>query len=249
MANHQGTVAVIVTALTDSEEPFLIQALEAILEDNFVSQIILCIEENNNWAIDLILSSGIVDDRLEIIRIPLSFPGAVRNRALTYVRTPWVAYCDADDIWCKGKTILQFNYVNQAGCDFVGCDHYLSNENGEICAFGLARYIPMPSSWLVRTEIMKKYPFDESLPKGSDGEWWIRTHQFVKKIRYPKMLLHYRVRPHSVSSSTNSKNRKEKIVALARIPIIGQLIFILTGLGWLFTRQETYQWLPSWNEQ
>ena len=41
------------------------------------------------------------DPRLKIIRMPLSPLGNIRNNALKYVKKPWVAYCDGDDIWCS----------------------------------------------------------------------------------------------------------------------------------------------------
>ncbi|WAL59908.1 family 2 glycosyl transferase [Thermocoleostomius sinensis] len=244
--NHQD-VAAIITAMTDGEEPFLLETLEATLTDPSIGQIILCIEEKNAW-LDRILGSLKEDPRLEIVHMPMAFLGAVRNHALNFVRMHWVAYCDGDDVWCTGKTFIQRRWADATKSDFVGADHALINEDGKLCAFTLARNIPMPSSWLVRTEIMKQYPFQDSLPSVEDGEWWIRTKDAVRKSRCPKVLLKYRVRSGSLSSNTPSKKRKARIVSFASLPILRQ-ITLLTWCIWLATRQEEYVWLKSWGQR
>jgi hypothetical protein len=241
-------VAAIVTAMTDGEQPFVHDTVESVLSDPGIGQVVLCIEENNTW-IDTVLGHLITDPRLEIIRMPLAPPGAVRNQALKHVQMPWVAYCDGDDVWCQGKTLIQCTYANTLGCDFVGADHYLTNDRGNIRAFAIARYLPLPSSWMVRTEIMKQYPFNESLYEGECGEWWIRTARIVDKARCPEMLLRYRIRSSSLSAKTPSMRRKAKIVALANIPGLGAIILFFTWCIWLVTRQNKYVWYEDWGSQ
>lgn len=240
-------VSAIVTAMTDLEQPFLRSTMEAVLSDSGIAQVVLCIEQNNAW-IDTMIGCLVKDPRLEIIRIPIVPPGAARNQALNYVKMPWVVYCDGDDVWHKGKTLIQRTYANTRGCDFIGSDHCLIDEEGRVGAFALARYLPMTSSWMVRTEIMRKYPFNESLYQGEDGEWWIRTRSSVNKVRCPKMLLSYRIRSKSLSSSTPSKQRKEKIIALASKPLLREIILSLTWCMWLATRQEKYLWTKAWGQ-
>lgn len=241
-------VAAIITAMTDGEQPFLRNTVEAVLCDPGIGQAILCIEQKNAW-VDTALGSLITDPRLEIIRIPMMPPGAARNQALSNVRMPWIAYCDGDDVWCKGKTIIQRSYASTTGCDFVAADHYLTDEGGRVRAFALARYFPMTSSWMVRAEIMNSHPFNESLYQGEDGEWWIRTTGIVQRVRCPKMLVRYRVRSGSLSSTTPSKRRKAKIVAFASIPVLGASILFFTWCIWLSTRQKKYIWLKAWGSE
>ncbi len=243
-------VSAIVTAMTDAEKPFVYDTIKSVLADSDIAQLVLCIEEKNTW-IDTVLSSFISDVRLEVIRLPLIPLGAVRNRALNYVRSPWVAYCDGDDVWCQGKTLAQLEYAKVSGCDFVGADHYLTNEKGAIRAFAPARYIPMPSSWMVKTEVMKQHPFTEapfSLGQEESGEWWSRTSGLVNKTRCPQMLLRYRIRSNSLSNKTPSMQRKAKVVRLANIPMIGSLILLATWFIWVFTRQNSYIWYEGWEQ-
>jgi hypothetical protein len=241
-------VATIITAMTDSEEPFVRQTVEAVLLDPCIGQVVLCVEQSNTW-IGTILGKLLQDPRLEIVRMPMAFLGAVRNQALEYVKLPWVAYCDGDDIWCEGKTLHQRSWADVTNSDFVGADHYLINEDARVCAFALARNIPMPSSWFVRTEVMKQHPFQDSLSTGEDGEWWIRTNSLIRKVRCPKMLLRYRVRSGSLSSNTPSKKRKAKIVAFASLPILREMTLFITWCAWLSTRRKEYIWLEEWGQQ
>jgi hypothetical protein len=143
----------------------------------------------------------------------------------------------------------QAKHMSSVSGDFVGADHYLMNEDGRICAFAFARHIPMLSSWLVRSEIMRQYPFNNSMSIESDSEWWVRTWDAVPKVRYPKMLLKYRVRSDSVSSNTVSKQRKVRFVAISSLPILREIALFLTGCSWLTTRRETYVWLEEWGIQ
>jgi glycosyltransferase involved in cell wall biosynthesis len=241
-------VAGVITAMTDSEKPFLFETTAAVLADPNISQVVLCIEQDNTWA-DTVLDNLIDDPRLEIVRMPMAFLGEVRNRALEHVGMPWVAYCDGDDVWCPGKIFSQRSWADTTKSDFVGTDHCLINEDSKVCAFALARNIPMPSSWLVRTEIMKKYPFDGSLPSVEDGNWWIRTSNAFVKARCPKILLKYRVRHGSLSSGTPPKRRKAKIVNLTRSPILKEIVLFFTWCIWMITRQEKYIWLKEWGTQ
>ena len=97
-------VAAIITAMTDGEQPFLFETVEAVLADLSIGQVILCIEEKNAW-VNTALGTLTEDSRLEIVRMPIAVPAVVRNRALDSVKMTWVAYCDGDDVWCAGKNI------------------------------------------------------------------------------------------------------------------------------------------------
>jgi glycosyltransferase involved in cell wall biosynthesis len=243
--NNYRDVAAVITAMTDGEQPFLFETVKAVLSDPCIGQVVLCVEAKNGW-LETTINSFKTDPRLHIVRLSMMPLGAVRNQALNHVQKPWVAYCDGDDVWCKGKTLIQRVFASKTGCDFVGADHYLTDEKGKIRAFALSHHLPMPSSWIVRTETMRKYPFNEALHQGQDGEWWIRTANVIQKARCPQMLLRYRVRPHSNSSSTPSKQRKERIITLARIPVIGLSILFFTYCAWFFKRQRQYIWSSDW---
>ncbi|MBC7450179.1 MAG: glycosyltransferase family 2 protein [Cytophagales bacterium] len=239
-------VAAIITAMTHDEKYFLSETLHVVFIDPCIGQIILCVEEKTDW-LDSVIGPFLSDPRLSIIRIPMMPIGGVRNKALQYVDKPWIAYCDGDDVWCSGKTLIQRNYANQTGADFIGTGHYLMNEAGSIRGYGLSIFIPMLSSWMVRTDIMRRYPFNEMEPYGSDGEWWITTANTVQKTKCPEVLLRYRVRLHSVSSVTPSKKRKMRLINISSLPVIGPLIRFVTYCLWLITKHQPYRWFYKWS--
>ncbi|MFP4092671.1 MAG: hypothetical protein ACLFUB_13930 [Cyclobacteriaceae bacterium] len=237
-------VTAVITAMTDAEKNFLNEAIQAALSDEFIGQIIVCVEEKNQWIDSLV--QGIKDDRLEIHRLPMMNVSKVRNYGVKKSRLDWVAFCDGDDVWCKDKTRYQRVFVSKLNASFIGADHLLINTRGEIKACGLARYIPMPSSWLIRTEVMRKYPFDENVHQGQDCEWWFRTRKVIKKARCPHQLILYRVRASSLSDAQPSKKRKARVVKISENSVFGSFFYFLTYLLWLMSRRYSYRWHSAW---
>ncbi|MGN6646454.1 MAG: glycosyltransferase [Cytophaga sp.] len=245
---QNNSVTAIVTAMTDNEKHFLPQALYAVLSDEHIDQVIVCFDEKNK-SLQSSIRSNFKDARIELLPLPFMNIGAVRNRAIQSVKHSWLAFCDGDDVWMQNKTSQQLQYANKSNLDFVGTGHYLTNEAGQIQTHGLSIFIPMPSSWLVKTEVMKLFPFNESLNRRSDGDWWIRTHEKINKGKYPKILLKYRVRFQSVSMLSRSKKRKVLITQLAQLPLIGQLVKFSTFIIWQSTKRLNYLWLRKWEKQ
>jgi len=248
LEENTSDVAAIVTAMTDDEKYFLKDTLHAILADDTIAQIIVCYEENNEWlsqSIELYLK----DSRIELLSLPMMNIGAVRNRAVQLVKQPWVTFCDGDDVWMPNKTSQQRTFANKKMLDFVGAGHYLTNEDGQIQTYGFSMFIPMPSTWLVKTEVMNKFPFNENLTRRSDGDWWIRTQNKIKKGKYFKVLLKYRVRLQSVSMLSCSKKRKVNMVRFAQVPVLGSLLKGITYIVWLSTKYLPYIWLRKWEKQ
>ena len=239
------SVTAVITAMTDDERPFILDTLSSMIGDPYLGQILICVEVNNNWIAEVI--DQFDDDRMQTLYLPMMVVSAARNRAVELAKYEWVAFCDGDDIWCPGKTSAQLEVAYRKKADFVGSDHYLADENGEIKACALACYIPMPSSWLLKTSTLLEHPFDEKIGQGQDGEWWLRTHSAVKKVRCANKLIKYRVRPNSLSSSRSSKKRKALIVQLASFPMLSKLVYAASYLLWFIARKDEYVWhTKSW---
>jgi glycosyltransferase involved in cell wall biosynthesis len=230
-------VTAIITAMTDGERPFLGACLESVISDPGIGHVIVCVQESNSW-IDGILAAIRRDSLLQVLRLPLASPGVVRNEAVKHVQTDWLAFCDGDDVWCKSKTLIQRACALENKCDFVGTDHYLIDEDGHTRAVALAKYLPMTSSWMMRTSVMRDHPFKDVI--WEDDEWWKRTVRSVPKCRCPRLLIRYRVRAGSLSTSEPSRKRKARAVAMASIPVIGGGVMILTACAWLLNRRKYY---------
>ena len=245
---NNSKVTVVVTAMTDAERPFVSDTLKAISGDPCLGQVLICVEKDNEWIAPIVDQH--YDHRVQILYLPMMILSAARNRAVELARCEWVAFCDGDDVWCPGKLNVQLEIAEEQNADFIGTDHFLTDEDGNIKACALARFIPMPSSWLVKTSVMLEHPFDETVRQGQDGEWWVRTHQLVKKVRCSSKLLKYRVRSNSLSSKRPSKKRKALIVQLASFPILSKLVYWATYLMWYVDRRDEYLWYEkSWGDQ
>lgn len=239
-------VAAVLTAMTDHEKSYVGEAVRSVLGDPAIGQVILCVEEQNSW-IEAVLGESSGDPRLQVLRLPRAPVGTTRNRGVEQVTLPWIAFCDGDDVWCSGKTKAQRATADETGSDFVGADHVLIDEQGRICAFALARYLPMPSSWLVRTDVMRRFPFaDRAGPQYEDSQWWHTTTGRIRRTRLPKILLRYRVRSGSESDASVSKRRKTRIVALAQVPGLRPLLLFFTWVLWLAARRKRYIWHRKW---
>jgi hypothetical protein len=232
-----GNVTAIVTAMTDGERPYLAASLGAILSEEEIADVILCVMDSNTWVEEVLESVG-TDRRIQILRMSMDVPGVVRNEAVKHVGTDWIAFCDGDDVWCKGKTAIQLAHAAAHNTDFVAGDHYLTDEQGRVRAVALAKYLPMTSTWMVRTAIMQRHPFRGV--QYEDHHWWFDTMKMVPKLRCPKLLLRYRVRPVSESTAEPSKIRKTRVVAWASKPVIGLGVLMLTWGMWLVNRRNYY---------
>ncbi len=239
------SIAGVVTCMTNTEHQFLEDSIKSVI--NQVDHLILCVQHDSDISfLHQTLSAS--KSAVTILSLPLSPPGIIRNKALEHVTQDWVAFCDSDDVWLPNKVSQQYEFIRHNHADLCGCDHILMDEFGNYRLYGLGRHIPMVSSWLVRTAILRQFPFAD-FPVGSDGEWWVWTRSTIAKVRLAKPLLLYRVRAGSVSDLTPSKRRKIRLIAAAKIPIIGWLLKYSTFGLWLLFRRDRYSWLPTWPQQ
>jgi glycosyltransferase involved in cell wall biosynthesis len=233
------TVTAVVTCMTDAEQPFVGAAVQSVAAQTVDCRIRLYVSQANDW-IDAIISDvpGVV-----VRRILMQDAGPVRNIGARESETEWVAFLDGDDIWMKNKLQRQFGVATQ-GVDLMGADHMLIDEEGQACAYAMAQFIPMTSSWLVRRETIIRMPFEGGLSQ--DGRWWRRYARQTRRVRLPEVLIGYRVRWVSASSASPSKKRKVAIVKIASMPGVRPIVLAATWIGHMATRRREYIWAPEW---
>jgi glycosyltransferase involved in cell wall biosynthesis len=61
------------------------------------------------------------DLRVRYLRLPANSggPASPRNHGVTAAAAPWVALCDADDLWHPRKLRVQLDLLNQTGADLI----------------------------------------------------------------------------------------------------------------------------------
>ena len=196
-------VTTVVTCMTDAERPYLLDALTSVQRQTEPTRTILCIEDHNDWAEQVVTGLAAVD----ILRLSLAPSGEVRNQALAHVETEFVAFLDGDDSWHPHKLSLQLKAVERKGLDVIATRHLLVREDGTPYFFGFAKDVPMPSSWLGRTTVFLERPFAD-VRIAEDVLLWRQLQQETRWDVLGRFLIRYRVREGSLSSMTWSKKRK-----------------------------------------
>ncbi|HEY8593660.1 MAG TPA: glycosyltransferase [Devosiaceae bacterium] len=223
--------------MTEGELPYIGQALRSVLSQTLQCDIMLALPEVGR-AFDVLEEQF---PSVTIFRLPMMQVGLVRNVLINASNADWVAFLDGDDIWRREKIEKQLAFASARGVDFVGTDHTLLNEAGQVRAFSIGRNIPMPSTWFVRRSVMLARPFGGDRD-GEDAEWWIENFAQVASARLSEFLIGYRVRKVSRSSLVKSKRNKLLAVRFAENPILRPLILISTWMINRLHKSDHYVW-------
>lgn len=218
-------VTTVVTCMTDSERPFLEEALRSVLDQDVETEVLLCVADDNEWC-EPDLGALVRDVRL--LRLPLAPPGLVRNAAIARVHTEFVAFLDGDDVWQPGKVRRQLECLRSGDFDVVASRHVLIREDGKPYFYGFARSVPMQSSWIGRTTAFRDRPYTDHMV-GEDVEVWRQVEDQLRWKVLDQYLLRYRVRETSQSSLTWSKKRKLDYARRSRTPGVRPLLLAASG--------------------
>jgi glycosyltransferase involved in cell wall biosynthesis len=227
-------ITAVVVCMTDAERTFIGDALASVISQTVACKTVVYVDERSSWSHELQAAFPAIALR----RIPLQSLGAVRNVGAQEAGTTWLAFLDGDDVWEHRKIERQLA-VAREGVDLVGTDYVLIDESGRRCGYGLNRYIPAPSTWLVRRETMLRWPFAPEA-KYEDSAWWQETRGKVNRVRLPEVHVRYRVRSGSLSQGTPGRRRKARVVALARSPLLRPAVLAGTYAAWRLCRSERY---------
>ena len=214
------SVTTVVTCMTDAERPFLAEALRSVQGQTAATKVILCVSSENDWVSEILST---VQPGIELMRFPLASPsrsgpgspGYIRNQAISAVQTDLVAFLDSDDLWEPPKLRRQIDSLAICGWDVVGSKHILIREDGTPFFFGFAKNIPMTSSWLGRTATFRERPFEHVARE--DVLLWESLESEGRCGILDDFLIRYRVREHSLSSATPTKERKLAYARRSRI--------------------------------
>ena len=224
-------VTAIISCVVETDIPYVHDAIRSIQQQTHPCQIIIVVSEATAKIQASIQSLGI-DAELELV--PLCPVGITRNLGVQRASTEWVAFLDADDIWLPRKTELQLAYALKNDCPAVGSRHVLARNDKTPFFYGFARKIPMPSSWLVKRDLMLQEPFSD-VKAYEDGELWRRFNRRIRTWTLREYLIYYRVHAAHVSSPYPStytrsypKRRKEWFARAARNPVLRMAFLCLS---------------------
>lgn len=241
-------VTVVITAMTDSERPWLLEAVDSVLAQTVVPhELILCVAEGNSWITEELARSAhpvACEKLVKLHRMPMALVGAVRNAGIKKASTSWVAFLDSDDAWDSRKLEkqLQAAYENP-DASFIGTDYVFIDAQGR--SFGFADGSnPTPSSWMVRRDLMLAHPFDPEAKQGEDYFWLVDTYKVSQRVRVPEVLVHYRIRGRSISAleygQSSQRRLRERAAQLAAYPFVRYPLLATTYVRYLIRRRTTY---------
>lgn len=183
------------------------KAIESALAQTYpLKEVIIILNGQENFQ--TLIESFPSDNRLIIIEQRHAGVSAARNAGIEAATSDFVAFLDDDDFWFPNKTETQLNKNLFQHADILSCRAKFEGRTNKVKPklllddqdilskiysqkFLLSRVygIPTPSA-LVRTQLAKKFPFDENLSEREDL-WFFHTlmKNGAKICQIPDVLL------------------------------------------------------------
>jgi len=152
-------------------------------------------------------------DAVRVLRRPPRGLPAAHNVGVGAARGELLAFLDADDRWSASTPDPRRELLGGADavlgriqCVAAGEPHGEPFHNGGIAGL------------LVRREVLDRVgPFDEGLQHGHDLDWYLRARERGLNIpRSDAVVLHYTLRPDSLSDGPQGRAAQGLLAALAR---------------------------------
>ncbi|MEE1617838.1 glycosyltransferase family 2 protein [Brachybacterium sp. J153] len=170
------------------------------------------------------------DARLVYVHQEHSGISAARNRGTERAQGEWLAVHDDDDIMLPTRLADQLDHVDES-VDFVyGAFLNFDDETGELqlhhgrnYGYGpalMSGFAPGHSTWLVRTSVMRAFPYDEGIESAVDNNLVFRMLRSGVRFRHSGVICLLR-RVHS-GRITNTGGAGQKYVAGLNLQFIGR---------------------------
>lgn len=223
----------VITCMTDSDLPFVGDAVRSAIHQTVPCKILLVVNESSSSQ-DLNFDNYC--SQIRVHRLPLQPVGVIRNIAVAEADTDWIAFLDADDIWMPEKNERQLKFAQTTSRDAIGCRHVLVREDGIPFLYAPAKNMPMPSSMMIRRQLLLAEPFSD-IPQWEDAELWKRLDAKSRTAIILDFLVYYRIR--RVSSSSNWSPAKRRKLLFARAASAPFLRFPLLIASRFYARIST----------
>ena len=249
-----------------NSEKYLDKAIESILLQTYSNyEFIITNDGSTDSSLEIILKYAQYDERIFVINNSCNIGlAASLNNMIKIAKGEYIVRMDADDISHIDRFEKEFAAIIKSNSDFVFSQTQLVDEDGRYMCVSwkpqsidkilyllpYRNFIPHPTV-MVRAEILKKNPYDESYRRGQDTNLWNRL--LKKNINWyyiKEPLLDYRcsnktntfsssyVMAHLCISNNCKKrtfqyfsrmNRKEKMIIFVKL-MVPFRILLLKGL-------------------
>jgi teichuronic acid biosynthesis glycosyltransferase TuaG len=233
MINADSVTPVQVTVVVPvyNAEKYIRETLESIARQTFRNFEVIVVDDcSNDRSADIVGKFCALDQRFRYLRSPTNFggPAGPRNLGIRASSSPWVAFCDADDVWVPHKLDVQMQVASQTGADVVSSEVRdfadgeprpefaqpeppLPNHAIPHARLLLKNWIALSSVIVRRSALDAVGPFNEARAHIAveDFDMWLRITakgMTIRRVMAP--LVHYRKLPTSISASKTMMVRK-----------------------------------------
>jgi len=166
-----------------------------------VAGIVVVVDGAESEGETLQVLSTLDEPRLEVVALAgNNGPSAARNAGVAAAKTPWVAFCDDDDLWQPHKLAWQLKALADAGWpkdavvstgvigrspdgDYCWPSRFIASEE-RVGDYLFCTRTPFQGETLLHTssllasrELLCTVPFDESLWNHEDWDWLLRAEE------------------------------------------------------------------------
>lgn len=210
-------------------------------------KIIFVLDDSSYGALknlqELVLKCGRED--ILILQYEGRNPGGARNRAIRYVTTPWVQFCDSDDSADLSLIIDLLDGAQDWECDAIVAGFEADNVHQSSVFSKLSEKISSLSleiicnpgiwRWIFRSKSIERLQFPETR-MGEDQVFlakFLATNPCLKDLN-TLMIYKYRSKsPGSLTSQYNSSEMKKSLEEFGKVPLIqakGRNRFLIIAL-------------------
>lgn len=211
-------------------ERLIAETIQSVQTQTFENWELLVVDDGCTDGTSQVVETFSADPRIRLLRQKNGGVASARNTALKSARGEWIAFLDADDVWCKDKLSEQIKAVEQQPkTNLVFTNYYLWDGERDLeLRFKSGKKFPCcdferrliffnlfgMSSVLVRRDALERVgEFDQQVAPAEDWDLWLRlADDGLQAVGIDKPLLRYRL-----WSGNASKNSIRMMQANVRV--------------------------------
>lgn len=223
LPNKMPLVSVVVTCFNYGK--YLRQSIDSVLGQTYPHLEIIVVNDGSTDNTEEVISEYLGDPRIIYISQENSGQTVAKNVGVRQSRGDFVAFLDADDLWCLDKLEKQMILFDDRGVGVVYCRAKYLDENSDMFEYDMTSLYLQPrrgmvtdwlffdnfvqfSSTVVRRECLERFGlFDVSLKMGIDWDLWLRVSTAYRFDFVDERLFYYRM-GHSGQMSKNLEERQ-----------------------------------------
>lgn len=193
---------------------FLPEAIESVISQTYDNIEIIVVNDGSTDDTDLVVSPYL--DKIQYVKQANAGPAAARNNGISHANGEYIAFLDADDLWCADKIQKQVEIIGASTDIALVYSKFenFCNDTGEKLSvmpdstpsgllFDLIlqkNIIALPSVLLRKSKLIEVGGFDESLVTAEDTNLWLKIAYKYPIQAIPEVLFYRRMHRGNISS-------------------------------------------------